>query len=234
MAPKEPAVPGMRIARLTGRSRPFVPKTLIDSLLRAAIDLEADAVVVDTGRIPYAVSGERQIDLAGESATAGEIQSILADLLTPEMQDALDRMGALEQPLPARDAFPDEQLTITVVRVETSTWLEVRRFAAPGQAVRPIAVPSRLREQQKGSMTANDLVVRFAGVLRQIVSITGILLIRLLAAIVALVKALGAAARSAAGAVVTRLRSAMFGRHQHRPALEPEDDFYEQDSQVWI
>src|SRR5262252_691310 len=101
--------------------------SLVPSLLQAIVKVDGDALVMHAGEKPYVVSPNGQLDLASRGLTLEAVNGILAQLLPPEIQHALDEFGAISYQLPARPEFPNEDFTVVAARGGDDIWVEVRR-----------------------------------------------------------------------------------------------------------
>src|SRR5262252_4278296 len=101
--------------------------SLVPSLLQAIVKVDGEALVMHAGDKPYVVSANGQLDLASRGLTLEAVNGILAQLLPPEIQHALDEFGAISYQLPARPEFPNEDFTVVAARGGDDIWVEVRR-----------------------------------------------------------------------------------------------------------
>ena len=105
--------------------------SLVLSLLQAIVRVDGDALVMHAGDKPYVVSPTGQVDLASRGLTLEAINGIVAQLLSTELQNALDEFGAVQHELAPMAEFPDEHFTIVAARGGDDVWAEIRRRRIP-------------------------------------------------------------------------------------------------------
>jgi twitching motility protein PilT len=105
--------------------------SLVNSLLRAIVHADADALVLHAGDKPYVVGPRGQVDLASRGLTLDAVNGVMRQLLPPEVQRALDEFGAAQYELPPRPDFRQEQFTVVAARGGDDLWAEIRRRRVP-------------------------------------------------------------------------------------------------------
>ena len=105
--------------------------SLVTSLLQAVVRVDGDALVMHAGDKPYVVSPTGQVDLASRGLTLEAVNGIVSQLLTPELQNALDEFGAVQHELAPLPDFPGEHFTIVAARGGDDVWAEIRRRRIP-------------------------------------------------------------------------------------------------------
>src|SRR6058998_3488223 len=105
--------------------------SLVPSLLQAILKVDGEALVMHAGEKPYVVAPAGQIELASRGLTLEAVDGIVAQLLPPELQRALDEFGAVQYELPAAPEFPREHFTVVAARGGDDLWTEIRRRRVP-------------------------------------------------------------------------------------------------------
>jgi hypothetical protein len=123
---------------------------LLDSLLDAIVRLEGDALVMHVGEKPYVVTASSsmnayrgplawgQVELSSRVLTFAAVMGMLAQILPPEEQRALEEFGAVEHEIAPPPGI-SARFTVVAARGGEDIWLEVRRrsVAEPAEAARP-------------------------------------------------------------------------------------------------
>jgi twitching motility protein PilT len=137
--------------------------SLVPSLLQAIVQASGEAMVMHAGEKPYVVSPTGQIELASRSLTLEAVAGIVAQLLPPEHQHALDEFDAVQYELPPQAEFPREHFTVVAARGGDDLWAEIRRRQVPDEdhvpeelfASPPVAVAAP-QSRQAGERTAQE------------------------------------------------------------------------------
>src|SRR6185295_18752237 len=101
--------------------------SLVPSLFQAIVRVDGDALVMHPGDKPYVVSPTGQVELASRGLTLEAVNGIVAQLLPPELQQALEEFGAVQYELPPAAEFPGEHFTLVAARGGDDIWMEIRR-----------------------------------------------------------------------------------------------------------
>src|SRR5580765_3108725 len=105
--------------------------SLVPSLLQAIVHVDGEALVMHAGDKPYVVAPAGQIELASRGLTLEAITGIVAELLPPEFQRALEEFDAVQCELAPQAEFPSETFTVVAARGGDDVWLEIRRRRIP-------------------------------------------------------------------------------------------------------
>src|SRR6185503_4878664 len=101
--------------------------TLVPSLFQAIVRVDGDALVMHPGDKPYVVAPTGQVELASRGLTLEAVNGIVAQLLPPELQQALEEFGAVQYELPPAAEFAGEHFTLVAARGVDDVWMEIRR-----------------------------------------------------------------------------------------------------------
>src|SRR3954469_6270743 len=105
--------------------------SLVPSLLQAIVRVDGEALVMHAGDKPYVVSPTGQVDLASRGLTLEAVNGIVSQLLSIELQNALEEFGAVQHELAPMAEFPGEHFTIVAARGGDDVWAEIRRRRIP-------------------------------------------------------------------------------------------------------
>jgi twitching motility protein PilT len=123
---------------------------LLDSLLDAIVRLEGDALVMHVGEKPYVITASSsmnayrgplawgQVELSSRVLTFDAVSSMLAQILPPDQQRALDEYGAIEHEILPPNGVLD-RFTVVAARGGEDVWVEVRRKPVPQPAASDVA-----------------------------------------------------------------------------------------------
>jgi hypothetical protein len=112
--------------------------SLVPSLLRAILLIDAEALVLHVGDKPYVLSPAGQVDLAPRAMSYEEVTGVIAQLLPADQQHALQEFGAAQHELIELPDFPGVQFNVVAARGGDDVWVEIRRkVAAAPERVRP-------------------------------------------------------------------------------------------------
>jgi twitching motility protein PilT len=103
------------------------PVNLVPSLLQAIVRINGEVLVMHPGDKPYVVAPSGQVELASRGLTLDAVTGVVMQLLPPEVQDALDDVGAVQYTLPVSPEFPHDRFTVVVARGASDIWAEIRR-----------------------------------------------------------------------------------------------------------
>ena len=129
---------------------------LVDSLLAAIVREDGESLVLHVGERPIVVAARGPLEIASAAMTLESMDSLLAELLRPDSQQALAEYGAVEAELPPSPLAPGEQFTVVAARGGDDIWIEFRRkrpgsgrlnaddaaMTAPGQTVATLTAPA--------------------------------------------------------------------------------------------
>ena len=101
--------------------------TLVTSLVQALMKADGDVVVLDSGSAPYMTANGGVIPIETGLAVVDDVEGLIAELLPAEQRAALERLGAVSYELPPIPALPADPLTLVVVRLAASLWVEIGR-----------------------------------------------------------------------------------------------------------
>jgi twitching motility protein PilT len=96
-------------------------------LLKAVLDVEGHALVIDTAVAPYVVTDDGPIEVATGPLSINVIEELLTQLLPPEARKTLDRLNAVETELYPIAGFPGEHFTLIAVRAGPALRIEISR-----------------------------------------------------------------------------------------------------------
>lgn len=96
-------------------------------LLKAILDVDGHAVVIDTTTAPYVVTDAGPIEVANGALSITVIEELLAQFLPADARSTLDRLRAVDTELPPMPEFPGEHFTLTAVRVGAALRIEISR-----------------------------------------------------------------------------------------------------------
>ena len=95
--------------------------------LKAMLDVDGRAIVIDTATAPYVVTDVGPIEVANGALGINVIEELLTQFLPAEARKTLDSSRAVDTALPLMPEFPGERFTLTAVRVGASLRIEVSR-----------------------------------------------------------------------------------------------------------
>ncbi|MFI5179542.1 MAG: hypothetical protein ACHQO8_13310 [Vicinamibacterales bacterium] len=96
-------------------------------LLRAMVRLDAEALVVSAGDVPYVVgAGENRHDVGTRAMPAAVVALITKQLLPPELQAAFEDVGEIKYELPEMGDVPGQQFTV-VAAIEPALHVDIHR-----------------------------------------------------------------------------------------------------------
>jgi twitching motility protein PilT len=109
--------------------------------LKAMLDLDGRAVVIDTATAPYVVTDAGPIEVANGALSINVIEELLTQFLPVEARKTLDSSRAVDTELPLVPQFPGEHFTLTAVRLGASLRIEIAR----DRRLRPAGEVGRVR-----------------------------------------------------------------------------------------
>ena len=115
--------------------------SLVPSLLRAILLIDADALVLHVGDKPYVLSPAGQVDLAPRAMSYEEVTGVITQLLPADQQHALQEFGAAQHELIELPDFPGVQFNVVAARGGDDVWVEIRR--------KVVAAPERVRPEPR-------------------------------------------------------------------------------------
>src|SRR5262245_44350870 len=94
-----------------------------------------------------------QVELSSRVLTFDAVSSMLAQILPPDQQRALDEFGAIEHEILPPDGILD-RFTVVAARGGADVWVEVRRKPVPPQVVEVIPEPAVVPEPAPAPVAA--------------------------------------------------------------------------------
>ena len=117
---------------------------LVESLLSAIVRSDGDALVLHVGERPYVVAASGQVELSARALTLDAMAGMLGQLLSPEAENALEELGAVEDELPPLATIPGERYAVVAARGGGDIWIEIRRHREITQLPDPVAIEEPL------------------------------------------------------------------------------------------
>ena len=111
--------------------------TLATALVQALMKADGDVIVWDSGSAPYVTADGGVIPIETGVSAVDDVEGLIAELLPAEQRALLERLGALSYELPAFPSSPADPLTLVVVRLAASLWVEIGRTRTLHRAEAP-------------------------------------------------------------------------------------------------
>jgi twitching motility protein PilT len=126
----------------------------IESLIAAVLRTNGDGLVMHVGERPYILTPNGPGNLSERPLTIEAMKGVLGDLLSPEDQQALNDLGAVERAIPQAAAQGD-RFVLVAARGGDDIWVELRRQrGAVPVASTPAAAPPQPAEAARPGGTA--------------------------------------------------------------------------------
>lgn len=117
---------------------------LVDTLLRAIIRQDADAMILHVGDPPYIMAPSGTVELSARPLTEQSLSGLVTQLLPPQELRTLNELGTVEHALEP-DTPDGERFIVVATRSGDDVWVELRRQRriAPAKVVQLTRSPVR-------------------------------------------------------------------------------------------
>jgi hypothetical protein len=100
---------------------------VVTALVQALMKADGDVIVLDSGSAPYVTANGGAIPIETGLSALVDVEGLIAELLPAEQRASLERLGALSYDLPPLPSWSADPLTLVVVRLAASLWVEIGR-----------------------------------------------------------------------------------------------------------